>query len=142
MNPSDAFGKLLRLDHFVLTTKDLEKCLSFYKALGMKALQENGRWALYFGNEKINIHTKPGEFQPAAAYPKEGALDLCFVLDGDLSAFYQHVQKEGLSLVTGIVDRHGALGPMKSFYLRDPDGNLVEICQYPQTSEGKENIDC
>lgn len=42
------------------------------------------------------------------------------------------LQAKGAPVITGIVDRHGARGPMKSLYLRDPDGNLIEIARYVQ----------
>ena len=56
------------LDHLVLTTADLEACVRFYRdVLGMRhAVTENGQHALFFGDQKINLHKRPGEFQPAA----------------------------------------------------------------------------
>ena len=73
------------LDHIVLTTADLKKCLAFYEGLlGFRSVETNGRYSLLFGTQKINIHTRPAEFLPAAAYPLAGSLDLCFVAEGIL----------------------------------------------------------
>lgn len=123
------------LDHLVLTTENLDKCLDFYvNILGMKHIEKNARHALYFGNSKINIHTKPGEFQPAAAKPLSGSLDLCFVVD-NLDEARKEVLAAGYPLETDIVERNGACGPMFSFYLRDPDKNLIELCSYTKSTQ-------
>lgn len=122
------------IDHLVLVTAHLKECIAFYEALGMKARFIKGRWALYFGREKINIHTRPGEFQPAAEKPVPGSLDCCFAVADPIEKVYEELREKKMPLISSIVDRHGALGPMKSVYLRDPDGNLVELCHY----EGKD----
>ncbi len=120
-----------RLDHFVLTTAHPEACLHFYAdILGMRVSRENGRCALFFGRQKINIHTRPAEFLPAARCPQPGALDLCFVVDGPIEAVRRTLHARGALPETEIVKRRGALGDMRSIYLRDPDGNLVELCCY------------
>ena len=83
-----------RLDHFVLTTENLEKCLGFYRDLLHMTVEEtNGRYALRFGREKINIHTRKAEFLPAAACPTPGSLDFCLVVKGPL----EKVRKEVLA---------------------------------------------
>ena len=119
------------LDHFVLTTAHLEECLHFYRdILGMELRHENGRYALFFGTSKINIHTRPAEFLPAAAKPATGALDLCFAVDMPIEEIAQELRTKGVVPETGIVTRHGARGAMQSIYLSDPDGNLIELCSY------------
>ena len=121
------------LDHIVLTTANLDACLAFYEGLlGFRAEKKNGRYALYFGAQKINIHTKPAEFLPAAAYPLSGSLDLCFAAEGSAEDAYRELREKNAPLVSEIVSRHGARGDMKSIYLRDPDGNLVELGFYGQ----------
>ncbi|MBR1552621.1 MAG: VOC family protein [Schwartzia sp.] len=119
------------LDHFVLTTANLDACLAFYTGLlGLRAEKVNGRYALCFGTQKINIHTKPAEFLPAAAYPLAGSLDLCFSAEGDADVALKAFREKNAPLVSDVVERHGARGAMKSIYLRDPDGNLVELGFY------------
>ena len=123
--------KLLHFDHIVLTTGHFEECLHFYRdILDMKVVEEKGRYSLLFGSCKINIHRRPGEFQPAAAYPVSGSIDLCLITDTPMEQVLAELKAKSAPLVTGIVDRHGARGPMKSLYLRDPDGNLIEIARY------------
>lgn len=123
--------KIQAFDHIVLTTANLEKCLDFYAGLlGLRAEEKDGRYALYFGAQKINIHRKPAEFLPAAAYPLAGSLDLCFAAEGDAEAACAELRAKNAPLVSEVVIRHGARGTMKSIYLRDPDGNLVELGFY------------
>lgn len=123
--------KLRNFDHIVLTTSHLEECLHFYRDfLGMTVSCENGRYALLFGRCKINIHRRPGEFKPAAAYPVSGSIDLCIITETPMEKVLSGLRAKGAPVITDIVDRHGARGPMKSIYLRDPDGNLIEIARY------------
>lgn len=123
--------KISGIDHLVLTTSNLEACLNFYKdVLGLEVIHQEGRYALHFGRSKINIHTKPAEFMPAAQHPQAGSLDICLVVDEPIEAVRQELLLKGISLEYNVVERHGTMGNMKSIYLRDPDGNLVEICSY------------
>lgn len=123
--------RIASLDHLVLTTDDLAACLKFYgEVLGMEIQRNDNRYALRFGNQKINIHTKPAEFLPAAENPQIGSLDICFAIDEPIEEVYQELAAKGVPLETGIVERNGALGKMQSIYLRDPDGNLIELCKY------------
>ena len=96
----------------------------------MEAKETNGRFSLWFGSQKINIHTRPAEFLPAAAHPLAGSLDLCFEIEDDMEAVLAELKSKNAPLVTGIVERNGAKGKMRSIYLRDPDGNLVELASY------------
>lgn len=123
--------RISKLDHLVLVTSDLSRCVSFYRdLLHMEVEEKDGRFALRFSTSKINIHTCPGEFQPAAERPVPGSLDICFVTEEPLERLLDELKEEKAPLVTDIVERHGALGKMRSLYLRDPDGNLVEIAEY------------
>lgn len=123
--------KISGIDHIVLTTSNLEACLKFYgELLGLEVVHRDGRYALHFGSSKINIHTRPAEFLPAARHPQAGSLDICLVADGPIEEIRQELLAKGISLEQDVVERHGAMGKMKSMYLRDLDGNLVEICSY------------
>lgn len=123
--------KVLGLDHLVITTVDLEKCIHFYgNILGLEVVEQAGRYSIYFGKQKFNIHTKPAEFLPAADKPTAGSLDICLVVDEKIEIVKQSIEIKGCSIELGPVVRHGARGEMKSIYVRDPDGNLVELCHY------------
>ena len=121
------------IDHIVITTQDLAQCLAFYEGvLGMEHREREGRHALHFGSTKFNIHVRKGEFQPAAKYPTYGSLDLCLIADGSIEDIKRELEAKGAPIELGIVERTGAQGRIDSIYLRDPDGNLVEISVYPQ----------
>jgi len=121
-----------RLDHLVLTVRDLQATVAFYtEVLGLEDVTfDAGRRALRYGQQKINLHPAGGEFEPKADRPTPGSADLCFVVEGDLDAVVAHLARHGVPLVEGPVGRTGALGAMRSVYLRDPDGNLVELSSY------------
>ncbi len=121
-----------RIDHVVLTTRDTKACLRFYtRVLGMKKeVFAGGRIALKFGSQKINVHEWGKEFTPRAHVAAPGTLDLCFIASVPLSRVIQGLKKHRVKIIDGPVTKTGALGPMKSVYVRDPDLNLVEISVY------------
>lgn len=119
------------LDHLVITTQDLEQCLHFYvDVLGMELDDANGRYAVRFGEQKFNIHRKKAEFLPAAKNVTYGSQDLCLIVRGPIEAVTAELEAKGWPVELGVVGRTGALGPMDSVYVRDPDGNLVELSVY------------
>jgi catechol 2,3-dioxygenase-like lactoylglutathione lyase family enzyme len=116
------------LDHLVLTVADLDATVAFYERLGMRAEAfGGGRIALRFGDQKINLHPAGAEFQPHALHPVPGSADLCFLIDGSLAEVARALAEAGAPVELGPVEREGAVGAMDSLYVRDPDGNLVEL---------------
>ena len=123
--------KIKDIDHFVITTADLQACLDFYVGiLGMEHRESNGHHNLYFPGGKISIHTKKGEFQPAANYPIYGSQDFFLIVEDDLETVKRELEYKGIKPLMNIVERHGAHGTLRSLYVRDPDGNLVELSNY------------
>lgn len=124
--------KMSRLDHLVLTVRDIEETARFYESvLGMqREVFGEGRVALRFGNQKINLHQAGREFEPRAFRPTPGSADLCFVAEVDLTRAMEHVASKGIEIIEGPVKRTGAAGAMESFYFRDPDMNLIEVSNY------------
>ncbi|NGQ96916.1 VOC family protein [Brevibacillus sp. SYP-B805] len=124
--------KISHLDHFVLTVKDLEATCRFYaEVLGMEVVTfGGGRKALKFGSQKINLHEAGKEFEPKALCPTPGSADICFITETPLSDVIQHLTSRGVTIIEGPVERTGAVGKIRSVYLRDPDHNLVEISNY------------
>lgn len=122
-----------RLDHLVLTCRDLEITASWYqRVLGMER-EEFGtrrRTALKFGGQKINLHQAGEEVAPHAKSPTPGGADLCFVTAVGVEDIEHHLRSCGVAPEAGPLARTGALGPMTAVYCRDPDGNLVEIGTY------------
>ena len=121
-----------RLDHFVLTVADIDATIAFYvHVLGMRAVTFGGeRRALAYGSQKINLHLAGREFQPRAKQAVPGSADVCFITAVPLDAAIAHAKSCGVTIEEGPVDRTGALGPIRSFYFRDPDGNLIEVSNY------------
>lgn len=119
-----------KIDHFVITTDHLEACLAFYEVLGFVVEDCGGAYALHSGDFKINVHIHHQEREPKAKYVTCGSADVCFVVDDNLEFLYKQCLKQGVNLISKIVVRTGSQGIMHSFYLRDPDGNLIELCSY------------
>jgi catechol 2,3-dioxygenase-like lactoylglutathione lyase family enzyme len=121
-----------RLDHLVLTVKDIDATCTFYsKILGMQVVTfGNGRKALSFGLQKINLHQHGKEFEPKAQNPTPGSADLCFITSVPLPEVMAHLRSSGIQVLEGPVRRTGAIGPITSLYFRDPDMNLVEVSAY------------
>ena len=119
-----------KMDHVVFTTKDLTKTFAFYKVLGFETKSGEGRYEMYAGDFKINVHILNKELLPHAMHVKTGSLDICFEISGNIQLYKKQLEDEGLIIEMGIVHRNGTKGQMNSLYLRDPDGNLVEICSY------------
>ncbi len=117
------------LDHLVLTVASIEATCDFYaRALGMQVETfGQGRTALRFGGQKINLHQAGHEFEPKALRPTPGSGDLCFIATTPLEEVVDHLQRLGIAIEEGPVPRTGATGPIRSVYLRDPDANLIEI---------------
>jgi catechol 2,3-dioxygenase-like lactoylglutathione lyase family enzyme len=120
---------IARLDHLVLTVRDVAATVEFYTVvLGMRAVTfgEN-RTALAFGDQKINLHERGHEITPHAARPAPGSADLCFLTATPLDEAARHLARCGVEIEAGPVERTGATGRILSLYIRDPDGNLLEV---------------
>ncbi len=120
---------LERLDHLVLTVRDVDASCRFYEAaLGMRRESFGvGRIALHFGRQKINLHPYPSPVEIVAQDPRPGTADLCFVTETPIEAAAAHLESLGIEIEMGPVERSGAQGRLNSIYCRDPDGNLIEI---------------
>jgi catechol 2,3-dioxygenase-like lactoylglutathione lyase family enzyme len=121
-----------RIDHLVLTVRSVEATCDFYaECLGLQRVDSShGPTALRFGEQKINVHQTDHAFEPRARRPTEGSADFCLISAVALSDVIDRLARHHVPLELGPVDRDGALGPMRSIYFRDPDGNLVEVSEY------------
>ena len=123
------------IDHIVLTTRDQAACIRFYTdVLGMKLVTfrtpTEERLAFSFGEQKINLHEWGREFEPRAHVAVPGSLDLCFIAAIPLDQVIEKLKAARVPLVEGPVKKTGAVGAIRSVYVRDPDLNLVEISVY------------
>ncbi len=123
---------ILRMDHLVLTVRNIDQTCRFYEQiLGMSVVTFGaGRKALQFGKQKFNLHQYGQEFEPKADQPTPGAIDLCLISEMPIEAVITHLQHNGVTIEEGPVQRTGALGPILSVYFRDPDNNLIEVSNY------------
>jgi catechol 2,3-dioxygenase-like lactoylglutathione lyase family enzyme len=120
--------KIEQLDHLVLTVADTSRTCTFYEAvLGMEHVEREGRHALHFGRQKINLHQRGHEFEPKAQHPTPGSADLCFITRMPMPAVLAHLARCAAPVIEGPAPRTGATGKLLSVYVRDPDQNLIEI---------------
>jgi catechol 2,3-dioxygenase-like lactoylglutathione lyase family enzyme len=129
-----------RIDHLVLTVADIDQTVDFYaRVLGMEPVTFGaGRRALRFGRSKLNLHQAGHELEPKARRPTPGSADVCLVATIPLDRVLDHLRAHDVPVAAGPVARTGATGPITSVYVRDPDGNLIEVCAYddPEAQAG------
>lgn len=121
-----------RIDHVVMTVRNIDATCDFYtRVLGLRVETFGAnRKALAFGAQKINLHIAGREFEPKAAHPTPGSVDLCLITTGTLDAAVAELAACGVPIVEGPVAKTGATGPIRSVYFRDPDANLIEVATY------------
>ncbi len=124
-----------RLDHLVLTVASIDATCEFYsRVLGMRVTRfGEGRTALGFGTQKINLHELGKEFEPRAARATAGSGDLCLISAVSLDNVIRQLDECGVKIIEGPVAKTGATGPIRSVYFRDPDGNLIEVSEYVES---------
>ena len=124
--------KVLGLDHIVIPVRSMEAALAFYEGvLGMRReVFGDGRIAVHFGTQKFNLHRHgEGEVDLVADAPMPGSQDFCLIVE-NVSDALADLRASGVDVITGPIGRTGAVGPIKSVYCRDPDGNLVELAEH------------
>lgn len=124
--------KISSIDHLVLTVRNIQATCQFYhQVLGMEVITfGDNRYALKFGEQKINLHQLNQEFEPKAVSPTAGSADLCLITLIPLQQVMEHCDRCGVPIVLGPITRTGANGKIESVYIRDPDQNLLEIANY------------
>ena len=120
---------LEKLDHLVLPVSDVDAIAAFYtNCLGMeKRVFGEGRVALHFGDQKINLHPAGWDYVPKAKVSTAGTGDLCFIVSEPVEVLQAELIQKGVEIIEGPVFRTGASGRLRSIYIRDPDGNLIEL---------------
>ncbi len=130
--PSEGTELVEHLDHLVLTVRDMDRTVAFYRdVLGMRPVTYGGdRRSLLFGRQKINLHVAGNEIEPHAMQAAPGSADLCLIASVPMDMVLERLDKHDVPVVEGPVPRTGTLGPITSVYIRDPDGNLIELSTY------------
>ena len=121
--------KLEKLDHLVLPVSNIDAIATFYTTyLGMeKRIFGGNRVALHFGDQKINLHPAGWDYEPKARVSIAGSADLCFIVSERVESLQTKLVQLGVDIIEGPVERTGATGRLRSIYIRDPDGNLIEL---------------
>jgi catechol 2,3-dioxygenase-like lactoylglutathione lyase family enzyme len=121
--------KVNKLDHLVITANNLDRTIPFYtRVLGMELkTSADGRKALQFGDQKINLHEAKNKFEPHAQNPLPVSADICFISETPMQLIISHLNSCNVSVIAGPVEKKGATGPLLSIYIYDPDGSLIEI---------------
>lgn len=123
---------VVAIDHVVLTVRDVDAACAWYeRVLGMRRVNFDGdRAALHFGDQKINLHPASAPLAPHATVAEPGTADLCFLASGTIQDIVASLVEQGVAIEVGPVQQTGATGAVDSVYVRDPDGNLIEIASY------------
>ena len=120
---------LEKLVHFVLPVSDIDIISAFYTTYLVmeKRIFGEGRVALHFGDQKINLHPAGWDYEPKARVSVAGTADLCFIVSEPVATVQTKFVNWGIEIIEGPVMRTGATGCLCSIYIRDPDGNLIEL---------------
>ena len=121
------------LDHVVVAVSDWERANAFYRdVLGAELVDVGpGAWAYRFGAQQLNVHGPGTAPFPVAREPvRAGNSDLCFRWAGPIAGAVAHLERHGVAIEEGPVERPGARGRGTSVYFRDPDGSLLELISY------------
>ncbi|WP_331235874.1 VOC family protein [Natronorarus salvus] len=118
------------IDHLVLTVADPERTCAFYeRAVGAERVEFDGRVALRIGEQKVNLHVAGDEYDPHADEPVPGSGDFCVLVSTPIEEVRVHLDEVGIEVIHGPAEKVGTHGPLRSVYVRDPDGNLVELAE-------------
>ena len=122
----------VKLDHCVIHVSDWEISNTFYRdVLGAELVPRESGWSYRFGDEQLNLHGPGVSPAPVAKLPVQpGNSDLCFEWPGPIDEAREHLERNGLEVEMGPVERSGARGTGTSVYFRDPDGSLLEFFSY------------
>lgn len=131
--------KIIEMDHIVIRCKDVERQIKFYiDILGLEPyrLEEFRSGKVQFPSARVNQNTiidlspRP-DYEPVGDGPRN--LDhFCFTIEPtDLEQLANRLRESGVNVeVDSLKTRSGAEGMGKSIYLKDFEGNKVELRHY------------
>ncbi len=122
----------MTLDHCVIAVSDWGRSNAFYgDVIGAEVVERGAGYAYRLGAQQLNVHGPGVDPDPVARERvRPGNSDLCFVWDGPVADAVAHLERHGVPVELGPVERRGARGEGTSVYFRDPDGSLMEFISY------------
>ncbi|MGE7438620.1 MULTISPECIES: VOC family protein [Kitasatospora] len=122
-------------DHLVLNVQDIERALEFYCGpLGLEPVRVD-EWRAGrapFPSVRVSAET----IIDLVSGPREGSNVDHFCLTVEPLDWQEAIDSGVFTVLDGPVGRYGARGSATSVYVRDPDGNTIELRWYPQDAEG------
>ncbi|HIX61693.1 MAG TPA: VOC family protein [Candidatus Halomonas stercoripullorum] len=130
------------LDHLVITVTDISRAVDFYsRVLGLEVrYRDRERVDLMLDDIALRLHWTATDIEPRAATPTPGSLDICLRSLLPLDEVRRHLDALDIEVELGPVTRQGATGLIESLYLRDPDGNLLEISRPLKDTQPRDEL--
>jgi catechol-2,3-dioxygenase len=119
---------LQRVGHVVIKMRDLEKAKEFYQGiLGMKISVDRPGFGVFFRFGDYHHDIAVFQTSPDAELPRDdqvGLVHVAIVADSvdTVKAMYERCKEKGVPIVS--TTNHGMT---KSLYIKDPEGNEIEI---------------
>lgn len=131
---ADAPFCLRALDHLVLRVADLERSIDFYcNVIGCTVDRRRPEYNLVHlraGVAMIDLVSDEGRVCAG-----DNVDHFCLqIAPFDETALLSHLAKRGVTIEPPIAQRYGAQGTGRSLYVRDPDGNRVELKEALQSA--------
>lgn len=123
--------KVERIEHLMLAVNDIDETCNFYKSVFEVEVEEISarKKMLKLGGQTFSLHQKGREFAATAHLDIPGVVNICFKVGGSIEDIKKELEENNIP-IQGMIERRIASGKVTSVYLRDPDHNLVEICNY------------
>jgi catechol 2,3-dioxygenase-like lactoylglutathione lyase family enzyme len=139
MSEAGAGVTVTGLDHIVLWSADVERSLAFYCGVLGCPGERVDAWRqgeVFFPSVRLSATTLidvfPGGAEGAGEAQPRNLHHFCLVVDAaDMAALAARMRELGVPVEEDAVTRWGARGDGTSIYVRDPDGNTVELKAYP-----------
>lgn len=131
--------KIAEIDHVVFTCRDQKKMLDFYtRIIGLteeRRIDQIGLIQLRAGRSMIDLVPA----QSAAAQQSKNVDHVCLGIEAsDLSSIARYLKENSVEVNGEPATRYGARGVGLSIYIRDPEGNVIELKQMPASELKRE----
>jgi len=129
--------RIVEIDHVVFRCRDQHKMLDFYtRLMGLveeRRLEQIGLIQLRAGRSMIDLVPEDAAPDAHSSHPKRANVDhVCLGIDAtDMTAVVRYLKQSSVEVVGEVATRYGARGMGLSIYIRDPEGNVIELKQMP-----------